>query len=718
MKNVYLLTWDPKNQSWDDYNDNCEKTKNGESVTKSWTCKSTEVSNGDEVYLIKTGTGIIAHGKVTEKAYEAPHFNEEWANEAQQFNYIYVEFDWITKSDYYIPIDVLTVLFPGQEWGSEISGVSIKDEYIEELVNMWNTVKKLSNKSIEIDFEKISSYLETYAGEKYVRPEKAGSKENEMLVFKENGQVAREEFDKFREIVPAFLPGYEADPCSKWINQGQIAFPYFWIEFKRRDARALPHSISVLLNLHPEHEPDGPMILSFRVEAKDTTCKEAEYQLHNRLIEVNLPPDSGIFYQVDLIPYRCENFGTDRDKVAKGIESGNIKKVKVAKNIYGPYEQTRTADLIMESVKAAVLMKPFYEHILKIRRIDAGVKEEIGMENNKKTGLNIILYGPPGTGKTYNTAIYAVSICEQLDLEIVKEMSYKNVIEKYKKLKAEDRVSFTTFHQSYGYEEFIEGIKPVLTSDDDGIGYKIESGVFKKFCETASENIENENKPYVFIIDEINRGNISKIFGELITLIEDTKRSGMDEEISAILPYSGEPFSVPPNVYILGTMNTADRSIALMDTALRRRFQFVEMLPDTKVLIDTGADKVGDIDVVRMLDTINERITYLYDREHTIGHAFFTKLGKTPDLETLGLIFRESVIPLLQEYFYEDYKKIQLVLGDNAKDNAEYKFILDEDLKVKDVFKGDPSDSMDMPEKKFMINEPAFSKSESYRQIY
>ena len=130
--------------------------------------------------------------------------------------------------------------------------------------------------------------------------------------------------------------------------------------------------------------------------------------------------------------------------------------------------------------------------------------------------------------------------------------------------------------------------------------------------------IKENTQPYVFIIDEINRGNISKIFGELITLIENTKRAGMPEEASAILPYSGSKFSVPSNVYILGTMNTADRSIALMDTALRRRFQFIEMMPDIEVLRKIHADKVADLDVAKMLSVINDRITCLYDREHTI----------------------------------------------------------------------------------------------------
>lgn len=328
---------------------------------------------------------------------------------------------------------------------------------------------------------------------------------------------------------------------------------------------------------------------------------------------------------------------------------------------------------------------------------------------------NAILYGPPGTGKTYSSVIYSVAICDKQDIEHVKEMKYSDVMTRYKELKEAGQIVFTTFHQSYGYEEFIEGIKPVVDHEQEEIGYKIEAGSFKRFCEAAS--IEENDKNYVFIIDEINRGNISKIFGELITLIEDTKRKGMEEEVSAILPYSRKPFSVPSNVYILGTMNTADRSIALMDTALRRRFEFIEMMPDVNVLRKIGADKVEDLDVVAMLETINERIAFLYDREHTIGHAFFTKLAENPTIDVLQSIFQKSVIPLLQEYFYEDYQKIQLVLGDNGKSDDTHKFILDTNVKVKDIFKGSVEDVIDLPEKKYTINPEAFSNIDSYKEI-
>ncbi len=233
-----------------------------------------------------------------------------------------------------------------------------------------------------------------------------------------------------------------------------------------------------------------------------------------------------------------------------------------------------------------------------------------------------------------------------------------------------------------------------------------------KYSNNNEVVIKENTGNYVFIIDEINRGNISKIFGELITLIESTKRLGEPESITATLPYSNVEFGVPNNIYILGTMNTADRSIALMDTALRRRFEFVEMMPETDVL---RGIKVGSVDVARMLDSINERILYLYDREHTIGHAYFVCLKKEPTLSKLSSIFRNSLIPLLQEYFYEDYSKIQLILGDNAKED-QFKFIRDETLKIKTVFKG--TTDMDLPDKKYSIQDNAFNLEQSYTQIY
>ncbi|EAK6304540.1 AAA family ATPase [Campylobacter coli] len=450
-------------------------------------------------------------------------------------------------------------------------------------------------------------------------------------------------------------------------------------------------------------------------------------------------------------------------------------------------------------------------------------------KENKNLSLNQILYGPPGTGKTYHTIDKALEILgENLESRDEKKAKFDEYVKN-------GQIVFTTFHQSYGYEEFVEGIKPMMNNEANSqeIQYEIKDGIFKDICNRALENYENSNlnteelrekiklrekvekflnrlletnepisktkggnffinsfnnntieiysedverfdgifklslstfitllksniefnsavemfkkvfdrdyadrthtyyfnlvnkfkeyekqavlktednkissnslNSYIIIIDEINRGNVSKIFGELIALIEPSKRIGESEELKVTLPYSGKKFGVPKNVYILGTMNTADRSITSLDTALRRRFEFVEMMPDPDLLKNVfickdvenpnkDEDYLGDdaktegfAEILQnILISINKRIEFLLDREKTIGHAFFmseaVKFNKDnwckPDeyeedwyvlsISKLKSIFQNKIIPLLQEYFYNDYALISAVLNDNG----------------------------------------------------
>ena len=313
---------------------------------------------------------------------------------------------------------------------------------------------------------------------------------------------------------------------------------------------------------------------------------------------------------------------------------------------------------------------------------------------------------------------------EAIDLyEKYKEIKDKKVGTSYTK----ENFKFITFHQSYGYEEFVESIKPVFDrengNEDNEISYRIEKGIFYQCCENAlllsdykgklrdfcdlpkdeRQKFFNENTPkYAIFIDEINRGNISKIFGELITLIEPSKRLGADNEIMVELPYSKEKFGVPSNLYIIGTMNTADRSIALMDTALRRRFEFVEMMPEYDNL---NKINIEGINIGEMLKMINERIEYLYDRDHTIGHAYFIDVA---DIGTLANVFKNRILPLLQEYFYDDWEKIRLVLGDNQ--------FIKEKKPANALFKS----GTDYIDDKILyeINNEAFNNPQSYIEIY
>ena len=409
--------------------------------------------------------------------------------------------------------------------------------------------------------------------------------------------------------------------------------------------------------------------------------------------------------------------------------------------------------------------------------------------------LNQILCGPPGTGKTWNTVNHAVAIIEGKSLDKLGEEDRTDIKRRFDKLKEAGQIAMVTFHQNFTYEDFIEGIRPVLKEDESqDVQYKLSEGIFRMiadqgtknrsqseqtsdqswdmdkllqaFAESIDEKLESgeeirlfpsnhtsgatiiginwledgefnsfrlggtvqdhklnanlikrdheafykgeitspkgikptqrssweahglakyyfpllqkikrfhdkewqpkksmpvEKQNYVLIIDEINRGNIAKIFGELITLIEPSKRLGRDDETTVILPYSKEQFGVPDNLYIIGTMNTADRSIALLDTALRRRFEFIEMMPNSS---HDGINRdIKGVDCQKLLDAMNKRICFLFDREHQIGHTYFIGVD---DMDSLESVFKNRIISLLQEYFYDNWEKIDLVLNHNG----------------------------------------------------
>ena len=263
--------------------------------------------------------------------------------------------------------------------------------------------------------------------------------------------------------------------------------------------------------------------------------------------------------------------------------------------------------------------------------------------------LNRILYGPPGTGKTFDAVSLAVKIIDGRlpdDRKLVKAH--------FDKLRKAKQIEFVTFHQNYTYEDFIEGIRPVLKQDE--LAYELRGGIFKKISKRAKKHPEAR---YVLIIDEINRGNIAKIFGELITLVEPSKRLGGEDEARARLPYSQKLFGVPSNLYLIGTMNTADRGILLLDAALRRRFKFDVRMPDPSHL----AEDIEGVNGQRLLTVINERIAENLDRDHQIGHTY---LMKVKTLDELAEVFQTQIVPLLQEYFYDDWQKLYDVLNRNA----------------------------------------------------
>ena len=307
------------------------------------------------------------------------------------------------------------------------------------------------------------------------------------------------------------------------------------------------------------------------------------------------------------------------------------------------------------------LLEKYRNFLSKLQKADkdksSTTEQKKDLDSKQKLPKNIILHGPVGTGKTFISNIIAQGIIENSiqnisEIEVIIKSEHNNSTDIDPKYR--DKIKWVTFHKSYSYEDFIAGIKAV--SENGNISYRIEDGIFKEFCDLASKNPDQN---YVFIIDEINRGDISRIFGELITLIEEDKRG-----ISINLPFKREgkaiDFSVPDNLYIIGTMNDSDRNIALIDVALRRRFTFFRvgfnenlLSQWLKVLGDEYSNKIKEF-----VKYLNEEIKTRMGEDYEIGHAFFAPIIKMKDVneaqDEVYIIFKYRIFPLLEEYFYSD----------------------------------------------------------------
>lgn len=655
---AWLLNWNPSKWSWEEFDEDWEKTRRGNLVKFDWRCSSSHPAIGDDAFIMKLGEqprGIVAHAKVVSAQYEDVHSDPKLAEQGRTAKYIGIEIDRIQnyKTEEYIPQEKLNKLIPNQKWSPQGSGIEIKEPGASQLKEMWN---EITNKNVHESMGKT--------------------------------KMSNKEFDK--NIILYGPPGtgktYSSAIYAVAICDGKSMNELGDYDYVMKRYRELKAEGRIAFTTFHQSYGYEEFIEGIKPVIDDKSSDEVKYEI-----------ESGVFKRF------CERAKTKDIKVSLSSEG-----------IEGEFNSKVWHVLLDGTGRSALKEKCFSEGTIRI-------------------GWNWV---PETVGNEYEDL--SQDAIDMLHF-FQDDMQVGDFVFTCRNLKTIDAIGIITGDYEYDDSEpefpRKRTVKWLATDLDVDIP-EINSGkqlnrdtVFpaKRITgemlldilqpEDISVNTEEEN--YVFVIDEINRGNISKIFGELITLIETTKRAGKAEAMEAILPYSREPFSVPSNVYILGTMNTADRSIALMDTALRRRFQFDEMMPEPEILENIGANIVKDngttLDVAKMLKVMNERIEYLFDREHTIGHAFFTGLKEEPTIEKLADIFQKSIIPLLQEYFYEDYSKIQLVLGDNGKSNDKYKFILDVQVKQRDLFNGNPD--IDLPDNKFIIQNEAFMDINSYKEI-
>lgn len=658
-------------------------------------------------------------------------------------------------------------------------------------INWLRTLSETDNQ--EINFELIEDWAINYLGKYH----SAGNSDSGT-----KGRKVIEEFKKLGNAVVSKFSDYTLSYCTSWQNSGKI-YPYLWIQFKHKNWQDSPCSISMFVI-----KENDKAKLCIETEIDDKNAKSKDYENFLKTLNTTFAYDNHYYWE-DENATKFRNIESALASVAKG----DSKKIKTIKLINSPYISAESSRIINELQAGFENLISRYESIFESK---SQQKESI-----MNIPLNQILYGPPGTGKTYNTVLKAMSIIDNTDYKDVSEEQYSTLKTRFDELKQAGQIEFITFHQSYSYEEFVEGIKPYIPEwdalDNVDVKYIGENGIFKRICKKAEtpiiknvdSNLElNENpkiwkvslmktgeneirkdcmennririgfdrygetindetifddggsrvlsafidkmeigdivlscysektidaigvitseykwnsdfsqykryrevkwlaknlnhnileinngtkftlgtvyqlnnmslkdvldivdeqeqvtsykendKPYILIIDEINRGDVSKIFGELITLIEEDKRIGNKYQMKITLPYSKEQFGVPNNLYIIGTMNTDDRSIALLDTALRRRFDFEEIMPKPELL---RGKVVEEINLQILLTRINERITDKYDRDHQIGHSYLMGVNTKEQLERA---YKNRILPLLNEYFYNESKTVAEILN-------------------------------------------------------
>lgn len=788
---AYLLTWNPENFKLGGDNG----VKVGEE--QRWTCNSKRPEPGDAVYLVRLGQeprGMVARGIVTQGSFEEPHWRD--ASKTARYIRFRVEEFRPDAASGLLPMVLLNTAMPGQKWSPQSSGIAIPEPAATQLRKLWDDGATTHSLRQFVDWETLQrradhapwlkGYQATTEMAQSLRENPGAldveklrtlwSRKNNGVSDVGSGTMSGEDFSANQELLRELTRDILSKPDSstmqavekRWraaVEQKKMSKVNF-VVIRRVFAATIPDAATSLL--------------------QPVACQKL-LKLLREQFQLVPPAESGPDW-----------LGLNAD-IAACMRLGGLDPARPLQNNIAMWEL----------VKDRTTPAPDEEFVVQ----EPSPRYEARIVNHSEP-KNLVLYGPPGTGKTYATVKEAVRIVapELLEGEISREV----LKARFDEFVESGQIVFTTFHQSYSYEDFVEGLR--AGSKQGVLEYTVEPGVFKRLCERAArgrvaaedpfdkalkvlrtkmedsddgrlkmstsrgkvfhasydggdtfrvfpaasnETLKEgytasmrqvrelfagadeqgmyntpyvrgmlaylqascglattpegpdagENKPFVLIIDEINRGSVSRIFGELITLIEPSKRAGLAEALEVILPYSKTAFSVPANLHIIATMNTADRSLAGMDIALRRRFDFIEMPPRPEEL---DAVFVGDLCIGQLLRVMNERIELVLDREHCLGHASFMPLKKDPSLHRLAGIFRTGVLPLLQEYFFEDWQRIQWVLNDHRKPDA-LRFIAKPKTNL-DLLFGEGV-AVNEQSQRWVVNEAAFDNIEAFAAV-
>lgn len=772
----YLLTWNPAHFKLG----GDAGVELGQEID--WSCHSKQPQPGDVVYLVRLGQeprGIVARGLVTDGA----HDGVDWKDPSKTRNYIRfrIEDHRPDCSHGLLPMVLLNKAMPAQRWNPQSSGVEIAPAVAAQLELLWlagegqHSLKQYVDWSSADRKESCPKWLKVYqeitAQANALRsgevPLDMGAlarlwteRENGVSSLK-LGVFSRDELNEqqatIQEITRRIMNAPTAETYAQVMNDWRLA-----VESKQFSANRPAMVNRVFAAFAPER---------FTTLLKLEDCQRLLQGLGEHFqLEVTNPKQDWCALNEQIMA--CMSLG--------GLDTNAV---------------------LPNNIAMWQLLVAFQGS--KNEALDDTEEGDVRVAA-KDIPLNQILFGPPGTGKTYSVVEETLKILAPEVLLTPAREEWKSAFDQFV---LDGRVRFVTFHQSYSYEDFVEGLKAV--SEGGQLHYKVEPGVFKQLCDDArhqegaqteddvlnafleevteapitlatvrgklfdvrykpgngtftclpkasenaievpanieyvrlflrgerpasvycesyvkgiaehlrgkleqgeSGNSNGERLPYVLVIDEVNRGNVSRIFGELITLIETSKRDGAAERLSVTLPYSKERFTVPANVYLIGTMNTADRSLAGLDIALRRRFVFKEMMPNPALL---SGVVVEGIDIGQLLAVMNQRIEVLLDRDHCLGHAYFMSLKSGDSLQHLELIFRNQILPLLQEYFFEDWQRICWVLNDHRKPEID-RFVVQDKQDAAALF-GDAN--LPVQGGVWRINNAAFQQPSAYKSI-